>query len=503
MRPGMNISLGQNMSLQQKMVLAPQIIQSIEILQLPIMALQERIDQELLENPALDTDLSRPEEEEDSETPRQEDRKTTDDEESFDTKVEELGSDWGEYFSGPKGSGGGGSSDDEDKKLAAMNNTAARGESLQDNLMLQLSMMELDEATRALCEGIIYSLDKNGYLLYSIEELVGRSAPENVVELNAETNGEMEPIDEEVDERMEEAYDALHIVQSLEPRGIACRDTRECLLLQIPYGPEQALPRRIVENHLDDLKLNRLPKIAKETGTSIEDIKESLHYIATLNPWPGNQFSEDQNHYVIPDVILEYVDGRYEISLQNGYVPRLMVSPAYEKMIKEKGQDAATMDFIRKKIQAARWLMESIEQRRATVYKIATEIVKQQRDFLDRGIAFLHPLKMQAVADIVGVHVSTVSRALSDKYIQTPRGIFPMKYFFTGGIESEDGSSVSTKSIQQALVELIDNEDKKNPMSDEEIVAKLKEKKMDISRRTVTKYRKQLSIPSSRQRREY
>jgi len=487
MKPGMHTSLGQNMSLQQKMVLAPQIIQSIEILQLPIMALQERIDQELLENPALDTELTGPDdEEEETPEPRQEERVDKDQESdaNLDERVEELSDDWGDYFSG-RGAGGT-YSEDEDKKLAAMQNTAARVESLEEHLIAQLALLELDDDIRQLCESIICSLDQSGYLLYQVEDLVRREGEE-----------EADPI------LVEKATEALKIVQSLEPRGVACRDTQECLLLQIPEDEEHDLPRRIVQNHLRDLGLNRLPKIAKETGTTIDDIKDAISYIGTLNPRPGAEFSGTQSQYVIPDVLLEYVDGRYEVSLQDGYVPRLKVSPTYERMLQDRKNDATTKDFVRKKIQAARWLMESIEQRRATVYKIASELVRQQGDFLDRGIAFLHPLKMQAVADKTGVHVSTVSRAISDKYIQTPRGIYPMKFFFTGGIESDDGSQVSTKSVQQALMDVIEKEDKHSPLSDEEIVAKLKEKGMNISRRTVTKYRKQLSIPSSRQRREY
>jgi len=484
MRPGMHASLGQNMQLQQRMVLAPQIIQSIEILQLPIMALQERIDQELLENPALDAELANPEEEEENPEPRKDERTDKDEEDGLDSRVEELGDDWGEYFSGR--GGGTYSDDDEDKKLAAMQNTAARTESLHEYLIAQLALQGLADATRELCESIIYSLDANGYLLYNVDELL-------------QSDGVAEP-DPDL---LAEIEDALRIVQSFEPKGVACRDIQECLLLQIPDEEALALPRSIILNHLEDLRLNRLPKIGKETSATIEEVKDAIHYISTLNPRPGSEFSSGQSQYVIPDVIVEYVDGRYEITLQDGYIPRLKVSRAYELMLHDNRNDTVTKDFVRKKIQAARWLMESIEQRRSTVYKIASEIVRRQKDFFDKGIAYLHPLKMQAVADETGVHVSTVSRAISEKFIQTPMGIYRIKYFFTGGIDSVDGSQVSTKSVQQALVDIISNEDKNSPLSDEEIVARLKGKDMGISRRTVTKYRKQLSIPSSRQRREY
>lgn len=486
----MHTSMNQTMSLQQRMVLAPQIIQSIEILQLPIMALQERIDQELLENPALEIDQENPEQpaEEPPVSPPEERPKEAEGQgEVLEARIEDLGSDWGEYFSGRSGRGSGSfSEEDEDKKLAAMNNTPARSESLPEDLTKQLRLMDLAGDLRELCEEIINSLDSNGYLLYSLEELIGM-------------NGD--PADEpSMRARVEEA---LKVVQSLEPKGVACRNLQECLLLQIPPGKERELPRRLIEQHIEDLRLNRLPKIAKDTGRSIEEIKEAVSFIGTLNPRPGSEFARTELHYVVPDVVLEEVDNKYEVRLEDTYVPKLCVSPTYARMLQDKDSDEATKDFIRKKIQAARWLIESIEQRRSTVYKISTEIVHQQHEFLEKGIAYLHPLKMQEVADRAGVHVSTVSRAISDKYIQTQRGIFPIKYFFTGGIESDGGVQISTKSVQQELLEIIRMEDKKNPMSDEEIVEKLKEKGMNISRRTVTKYRKQLRIPSSRQRRQY
>lgn len=476
------------MSLQQRMVLAPQIIQSIEILQLPILALQERIDQELLENPALEmeTDAPEAEPEQASETVVEERPKETGETApALEARIDDLGADWGEYFSG-RGAARFSSDEDEDKKLAAMNNTPARSESLQEHLTGQLALVDLPGDMRALCETIIYSLDNNGYLLYPLEELVGGRGDANGAQIQRA--------------QMEEA---LKRVQALEPRGVGCRNLQECLLLQMPADAANELPRRIIEHHLDDLRLNRLPRIAKETGRSLEEVKAAVTFISSLNPRPGSEFSNTQLHYVVPDVLLEEVDGRYEIRLEDNYLPRLCISPAYARMLQDKSSDPAAKDFVRKKIQAARWLIESIEQRRATVFKIASEIVRQQEEFLEKGIAYLRPLKMQEVADRTGVHVSTVSRAISDKYMQTQRGILPMKYFFTGGIESDGGLQISTKSVQQELMEIIRQEDKKNPLSDEEIVAKLKEKGMNISRRTVTKYRKQLRIPSSRQRRQY
>ena len=565
MRLGLNTSMSQSMRMDQRMILSPQIIQSIEILQLPIMALQERIDQELLENPALEIEEGAEEEqnsessEEESTTESQEEpseeseevdadidteepptakvdesaavadedqpEEKSEEEAFLEERLEKLGDDWSEYFSGL--SGGRVSSDEEDSKLAAMQNTAASPESLQEHLIHQLALLDLEDDVREHCESIIYSLDGNGYLLYPLDEIFnpnGEALSESVMGAIGETvvgdallePGGVSPVEAVIDgvgksvftpeneELMSKVAQALNIVQSLEPTGVGCRDIQECLLLQIPPGRENDLPRTLIQNHLEDLEQNRLPKIAKETGCSIEDIKDAIAFVQQeLTPRPGSEFSIAENHYVIPDILIEYVDDKYEIRLEDGYVPRLLISPTYARMLKDANCDAATKDFVLKKIQSARWLIEAIEQRRSTVYKIANEIVTQQRDFFDKGIAYLHPLKMQEVAERTGVHVSTVSRAISGKYLQTDRGIYAMKYFFTGGLDSDDGGQVSTKSVKQSLVEIIEKEDKKNPLSDEEIVARLKEKGMNISRRTVTKYRKQLRIPSSRQRREY
>jgi RNA polymerase sigma-54 factor len=277
----------------------------------------------------------------------------------------------------------------------------------------------------------------------------------------------------------------------------------ECLLIQIGDDPSVAFERMLVERYLDDLKMNRLPRIAKETGRSIEEIKDALAFISSLNPHPGAFFSGAQPQYVIPDVVCELVDGKYEIRLEDSYIPRIHISPRYRKMLEEQKSNPAVRDYIKKKIEAAKWLIESIEQRQNTLYKIAKEIVDYQKSFLDHGIDFLKPLKMQYIADRVGVHVSTVSRAISDKYMQTPRGIYPLKFFFTGGTINAEGEMESILAVKQKVRDIVDQEDKRNPLSDEDIALKLRAMGYDIARRTVTKYRKQMAILSSRQRRSY
>lgn len=496
--------------LEQKLKLAPQIIQSIEILQLPAIELQDLIKQEMLENPTLEIQEGDPESE--TAAPAEGDpvaaseaalapapaeaepeAEKPDELEAEFEKIEGIESAYKEVFTGRVGGVG---EDGRDKKLEAMQNTAAKPSSLQDYLFDQFSLLEnVDDRQRAIGEHIIYNIDDTtGWLGYRKED--GTFVPYTLEEICQSM--EVEPPCTPA-----EAERVLKVVRTLDPPGVGARNLMECLLLQIGTSPALATERMLVERYLDDLKMNRLPKIAKETGLSIEEIKESLAFISSLNPHPGAMFSGAQPQYVIPDVICELVDGKYEVRLEDSYIPRIHISSRYRKMLQEQKQNPAVREYIKKKIEAAKWLIESIEQRQNTLYKIAKEIVDYQKAFLDHGIDFLKPLKMQYIADRVGVHVSTVSRAISDKYMQTPRGIYPLKFFFTGGTVNADGEMESILAVKQKVRDIVDQEDKRNPLSDEDIARKLKEMGYDIARRTVTKYRKQMQILSSRQRRAY
>jgi RNA polymerase sigma-54 factor len=249
--------------------------------------------------------------------------------------------------------------------------------------------------------------------------------------------------------------------------------------------------------------MNRLPKIAKETERSLEEIKQAGEFISHLNPRPGLAFSAEVPPYVLPDIVVDYVDGKYEVQLEDDRLPRIYVNTAYSRLLRDERTSESAKDYIRKKIQAARWLIDSIEQRRNTLYKIARSIVDIQRPFFEKGVAHLVPLKMQTVAQTTGVHVSTVCRAIAEKYMQSPAGIFPLKFFFTGATHTTDGKIRSRKSVKQIVQHVIDGEDKGNPLSDDEVAAKLQAEGLDIARRTVTKYRKAMNIPSSRQRKRY
>ena len=454
--------------LEQRLKLAPQIIQSIEILQLPLLALQERIDQELEENPTLEIETPA-----EDETPAEEP----------DTELERLTNsmdEWREYFSQTESRR---SFSDKDEKLEAMQNTSDKPITLQEHLNNQLHLMTISDNIREVAENIIFNLDHNGYLPYPLEEIVRGMEPARTIE---------------------EGKAALDIVQGLEPRGVGARDLMECLLLQLdPRDLHFELKRNIVTFHLKDIEQNRLPRVAKVCGLGMDALKQMLAEIAELNPRPGSLFSDEVVPYVVPDIIVEMNEGKYEVILQEHYLPHLYISPEYQRMLRDSKNGSEAREWIRRKIESAGWLIKAIEQRRNTLYRVASKIVELQKDFLDHGISHLHPLKMQEVADAIGMHVSTVSRAISGKYMQTLRGIYDMKFFFTGGMNMADGQEQSWDSVKQKLREIVAQEDTKNPLSDEEIMKKFAEAGTPIARRTVTKYRKALSIPSSRQRREY
>jgi RNA polymerase sigma-54 factor len=304
---------------------------------------------------------------------------------------------------------------------------------------------------------------------------------------------------------MAQAEEALAMVQKLDPPGVGARNLRECLLLQLtPDVPCRDVLQVLITHHLDDIQQNRLPAIEKRTGIPIDDIKDAIEHLRRLNPRPGARYLSPNTQYVVPDLVVEANEhGDYEVRLADDHTPQLAISRQYQRMLKNKQSDPVTREFIQKKIQSARWLIESIEQRRSTLLKVARAIVEHQKNFLDKGPEAIEPLKMQEIADRVEVHVTTVSRAVDDKWVQTPRGIYALKRFFGGGTTTTDGEEVAWETIKQKLLEIIAKEDKQNPLSDEEIVEELGRSGFPVARRTVTKYRKALRIPSSRQRKQF
>ncbi len=504
--------------MDQRMILAPRMIQSMEILQLPIMALQERIQQELQENPVLEQkevatdESSASDETTDGQVVEEEQAdfekelvidESNDKELDFD-RLEALSRDWDHLNEGHRPSRNG-LDEESDKKHDAMQNMPSRPESLQEYLSHQLSFLDVKPDQLALLQYLIIFLDEKGYLTTTLEEIAksfeqqaadnGREAPAREGEAPAEPH--VVPLT-----RWEEA---LKMVQKLEPPGVGARDYKECLLLQLtPETPHRDVLRALIQNYMEDIEHNRLPVIQRKTGFELTVIKEAIEVLKHLNLNPGSQFVVDKIPYVVPDIAVERTEaGDYSVRLLDDWTPNIYISRRYMEMYKDKRKDPKTREYLKKKITAAQWLMESIEQRRATLEKVTRAIIQHQRSFLDRGPEFIEPLKMQQIADQVGVHVTTVSRAVDDKWVQTPRGIFPLKRFFGGGTQTVTGEEIAWEKIKQKLLEIIDKEDKANPLSDEDLVAKLNEAGYPVARRTVTKYRKMLKIPSSRQRKDW
>jgi RNA polymerase sigma-54 factor len=501
MRLGMDIVMRPDL----KQVLAPRMIQSMEILQLPITDLQAKIEQELNENPFLELrekhgdPAGETTEFDPDSTPLKHD-------ESGDlefSRLEQLNQDWENHFNEEHRVSRATLDELGDRKLDVMANMAARPQSLQDHLAEQLGELELDETQRRLARHICSFVDRTGYLgtreKASEDDSKDTFRPVTLEEI-ART------FDEEVS--VEEVEDTLvHVVQKLDPPGVGARSMAECLMLQVgPDTPHAELVRILIRDHLDDIAHNRIPLIQKATHFDIPTIQEAIETLRHhLDPKPGLKFGAGETHYVMPDVIVERTDDdNYTIRLTDEWVPKIRISKRTVELLKNKHLDDKVKDELRKKLQSADWLVKAVEQRRNTLLKVTRAIIDHQRAFLDLGPEHIQPLKMQQIADQVKVHVTTVSRAVDDKWVQTPRGVFPLKRFFGGGKKNDQtNEDVAYEVMKQKLLELVNNEDKSNPLSDEELVARLNEAGYPVARRTVTKYRKLLKIPSSRQRKDW
>ena len=292
-------------------------------------------------------------------------------------------------------------------------------------------------------------------------------------------------------------------IASLDPRGVGARTIIESLLLQLdPKGPDYKLKHAVIQDHLVDINKNKRPKVARELGISIQELNGLIDQIAKLDPRPGRRIGSDRNAPVHPDVVIEWIEGRYEIRLEDSFFPRIRVNPDYRRML-QASDDPKVKDYVRKKIENAKWLVDAIQQRQNTLYRVCEEIFAVQTPFLDYGPSHLRPLKMQEVADRVGIHVSTVSRAVADKWLQTPRGLVPLRKCFSGGTETDTGQNMSWEAIKAKLKDIVDAEDKSSPMSDAALSDALKEAGIEIARRTVVKYRQQLDIPPARRRKTF
>jgi len=500
----MGMGMQMRPEMRQQLILAPRMIQSMEILQLPIMALQERIQQELQENPVLELAESKDEMAPDdvvsefSDDPVESNDPVkelvidtaSNGEEDFD-RLEKINQDWLDHFNEEHRPSSNRIDEEGDKRHDFEQNMPSRPQSLQDYLSEQLSFLDYAPDVERLMRHVISNISDIGWLGRLDES--NHFHPMPLEELAATYDLPVTP---------EQVLHALHLVQKLDPPGAGARDMAECLLLQVSSEtPHAEVVRVLIQNHLDDITHNRLPLIQKKTGFDLHTITEAIEALKHLNPRPGSQFIAENIPYVVPDIVVERTEaGDYSVRLLDDWVPNIYISKRYIDLYKDRGSDPKAREYLKRKIQAAQWLMESIEQRRNTLEKVTKAIIKHQYKFLDQGPEHIEPLKMQQIADLVGVHVTTVSRAVDDKWVQTPRGIFPLKRFFGGGTHTASGEDVAWETIKNKLLEIIGNEDKSEPLSDEDLVNRLSEAGYPVARRTVTKYRKMLKIQSSRQR---
>ncbi|MCD4824250.1 MAG: RNA polymerase factor sigma-54 [Phycisphaerae bacterium] len=497
----MRLDTSQQLRLGQEMKMAPRIIQAMEILQLPMLGLQERIDAELVSNPVLELQEGRADEPaEQVEAAAFDDRGESDmvitdggdNAEDF-NRLDEMTVEYGpEYIGESAPAPSRGSYDDQpDRKLEAMANTAAPAESLTEYLLKQWMFVDVSEATAAAGRLIINYIEADGYLRMSLDELSAKTAEAGEPQVDRQT-----------------LRDALEGVQGLDPVGVGARDLKECLLIQLNAeavaGKDVALEKQIVTHFLREVEMNRLPVIAKRTGYSIEQIKAGIESLSHLDPHPGLLIGQSSAPIITPDVIVTIDDdGSVVVTMADGSIPGLTISDFYRKQARDRQTEKSARQFLQKNIRSAQWLIEAIAQRRHTICRVTEEIFKAQRDFLDYGPEALKPLPMADVAGKVGVHVATVSRAVSDKYAQTPRGIFPLRMFFSGGTTTASGEDMSWDAVKAKLREIVDNEDKSKPLNDDRLAEELNSHGIDIARRTVAKYRGMMNIPPARKRREY
>jgi RNA polymerase sigma-54 factor len=494
------LGLSQTTRLEQRLLQSPQMIQAMQILQMSALDLEERIEQELVENPFLETVEPGAAERADEEEahPSAEGQREAPVERGVQSMLEELERYERDFDGGsrpPRASG-----EDGDRKLEAMANTPDVEKTLAEVLVEELAFLDLDARARKLAEYLLWSLDERGYLTAPLAEIAQECMRPEDPEEEPLVGPDEPPVTEE------ELRLVLQEIRSISHPALGARDLRECLELQLAAMGlgEEPLLRAIVEQHLPDVEQNRLPRIAKETGRSLDEVKDAIDTLRHLAPNPGAGFGGAQADVIHPDVVVEEIDGEYEVRLDRGRAPDLRLSTAYKDVLKAAQKGDGVREWVKKRIESARWFLDALQQRRATLELIAHAIFRHQRGFLERGVEGLKPLRMQEVADEVGVHISTVSRAVSGKYAQTPRGIFPLKYFFTGGTQTESGEVASQASVKQKIAALVAQEDPAHPLSDEELAQKLEEKdQIRIARRTVTKYRKALSIPSSSQRKRF
>ncbi|MEW5762362.1 MAG: RNA polymerase factor sigma-54 [Bacillota bacterium] len=445
---------GLHLEQAQKLVITNELRQALTVLQLPVLELQSYVERELEENPLLE-------------------RQEEGDREEVPLEDENAESEWLPYFDDCSDLG----VPQEKREQDTVQDFTQARPTLFEHLLAQLRLSLLPGKERLIAEYLIGNIDEAGYLRISEEEVAAA-----------------------LDVSSEEVRRAVTLIQTFDPPGVGARDLAECLLLQLQdRGVRDPLVERIVREHLEDLGRGRWQKIARLAGVRVRQVRQAAALIKTLDPKPGRSFaSHDDIRYPVPDVVIKKVGNDYVVLVNDGFLPRLTISQSFRRIARATDGDPAARRYVNQKLQAARWLIRSIEQRRFTLYRITSRLVELQRGFLDHGVRHLRPLNLQEMANLVGVHESTVSRAIANKYVETPRGIYSMKFFFAGGL-----GHAATASIKQALAGLIAAEDPRRPLTDDELAAALARLGYTVSRRTVAKYRSEQGLPPAQKRRRY
>src|SRR5580698_3048637 len=499
MGPGLQLS----QRLTQSLVLAPQLQQSLALLQAPTLELKALVEAELQQNPVLEevmdqdpeqrekssendegdtpevTDYAEPPEDVKFDSATEKNSEPVDDFQAEFEKLVQMDQDWRDHFSQantPIRS----SAEDEEKRQFMFDSITVET-SLAQYLVEQVRDTKLTQEEQGMAELLIGNIDDYGYLNGTVEEIAASTSlpPEKISEV-------------------------LKVIQSFEPVGVGARDLRECLLLQLERtGQQETLEYRIVRDYMDALGKRRIPEIARGTGQTVDEVQEALARIGRLEPRPGRAFLPVVEQYVAPEVFVVKSGEEFTVTTNDEQIPHLRISNVYKDLMSAGGNNAEVKNYIREKIRAGKFLIKRMHQRQATIANIGREIVKRQREFMEKGVAFLKPMTMAQVAEVVGVHETTVSRAVSGKYIETPQGVFEMKYFFTAGLQNAHGDDVSNTSVKDMIADIFKGENPSNPLSDQEVVKMLTAKGITIARRTVAKYRDELGILPSNLRKVY
>jgi RNA polymerase sigma-54 factor len=479
----MALEIRQQLKLSQQLVMTPQLQQAIKLLQLSRMELMDVVREELEENPVLEEGQDTPEEKtltEDELTAEAHEEHAPESAKEVEGDRDGMSDiDWKTYLESYSLGGTTADSSEDDEDRPSFENLLTRKPSLADHLLWQLSLSPLENSDRAIATEIIGNVDEDGYLQASVDELAVQFGYDSA---------QIEKV--------------LSAVQDFDPPGVASRNLQECLLKQVKLlGMSDDLVGIILRDHLDELENRRYQVIARALQVPLDEVFGAAKFISGLDPRPGSQYGQEDVHYIIPDIFVHKVTDEYVVVLNDEGLPNLRINSFYRNALSGSAQvDEKAGEYIQEKLRGALWLIKSIHQRQRTIYRVTKSIVKFQRDFFDHGVAYLKPLVLRDVAEDIEMHESTVSRVTTNKYVQTPQGLFELKYFFNSGINTTEGDSVASESVKSKIKGIISVENTRKPYSDQKIVEMLHDQGIDIARRTVTKYREMLGVGSSTQR---